>query len=369
MDPRPRAPCQGTGTRTRHALPAVRLAGLSPLEAHLLIELENGPATNQQLAERLRIDKSSASRPWPASPSGKAYRLATPTPLTGAARRASLTRRARHSLRSCTGRWTRPWRGPLASSPRRVRRQIWEGMRLYRSALAHPPPAGLRHPPHHGRQSPGSRRRGARAPSPPNTASPPTRGTGVADPNLDFLPRPIRERGHYWVIEGPDGAILGSGWAPLAGAADVCELQDVLPARLRGLGLRTAAGVAGAGRGSRPGLPALLSGDHRRAAPCRPLANPWASNTCLGPLAAGHDACEIRMVLALDGKEGDERDQPDSLSAYETSASGERVKLGLSLSISTAVPWLTMSLSALRGDTVERLHRARNTHPVPSFYL
>ncbi|WP_290437215.1 MarR family transcriptional regulator, partial [Aeromonas caviae] len=36
---------------------------LSPLEAHLLIELENGPATNQQLAERLRIDKSNASRP------------------------------------------------------------------------------------------------------------------------------------------------------------------------------------------------------------------------------------------------------------------------------------------------------------------
>ena len=36
---------------------------LSPLEAHLLIELENGPATNQQLAEQLRIDKSNASRP------------------------------------------------------------------------------------------------------------------------------------------------------------------------------------------------------------------------------------------------------------------------------------------------------------------
>ena len=71
MDPRPPArPVEGTGTRTRHALPAVRLAGPEPLEAHLLIELENGPATNQQLAERLRIDKSNASRPWPASPSG-----------------------------------------------------------------------------------------------------------------------------------------------------------------------------------------------------------------------------------------------------------------------------------------------------------
>ena len=36
---------------------------LTPIEAHLLIELENAPATNQQLAEKLHIDKSNASRP------------------------------------------------------------------------------------------------------------------------------------------------------------------------------------------------------------------------------------------------------------------------------------------------------------------
>ncbi|MFE8730728.1 MarR family winged helix-turn-helix transcriptional regulator, partial [Aeromonas hydrophila] len=36
---------------------------LTPIEAHLLIELESAPATNQQLAEKLRIDKSNVSRP------------------------------------------------------------------------------------------------------------------------------------------------------------------------------------------------------------------------------------------------------------------------------------------------------------------
>ena len=36
---------------------------LTPVEAHLLIELEQGPLTNNQLAERLRVDKSNTSRP------------------------------------------------------------------------------------------------------------------------------------------------------------------------------------------------------------------------------------------------------------------------------------------------------------------
>ena len=36
---------------------------LTPVEAHLLIELESGPLTNNQLAERLRVDKSNTSRP------------------------------------------------------------------------------------------------------------------------------------------------------------------------------------------------------------------------------------------------------------------------------------------------------------------
>ena len=122
MDPRPPLlPCRGNWcTRTRYGLSQRSAARWpwSPLEAHLLIELENGPATNQQLAERLRIDKSNASRPWPASPGG-ADRLATP-PLGRAqqGRRASPSR-ARHSLRAAPADG-RDHGGAWPSSPRRV---------------------------------------------------------------------------------------------------------------------------------------------------------------------------------------------------------------------------------------------------------
>ncbi|MFE8730484.1 GNAT family N-acetyltransferase, partial [Aeromonas hydrophila] len=66
------------------------------------------------------------------------------------------------------------------------------------------------------------------------------KGYGVSDPNLDRLYQTYQEEAsRYWVIEGPDGSILGGGGiAPLAGEEDVCELQKMyfLPA-LRGLGL------------------------------------------------------------------------------------------------------------------------------------
>ncbi|MGL6348998.1 MAG: GNAT family N-acetyltransferase, partial [Aeromonas sp.] len=67
------------------------------------------------------------------------------------------------------------------------------------------------------------------------------KGYGVADPDLDRLHETYQgEKSRYWVIEGPDGTILGGGGiAQLAGAEDqVCELQKMyfMPS-LRGLGL------------------------------------------------------------------------------------------------------------------------------------
>ena len=117
--------------------------------------------------------------------------------------------------------------------------QIWEGMRLYRSALSR------------ARRQQGFVIRPITPADNPRIAAvvravsaeyglTADKGYGVADPNLDFLHETYQgERSRYWVIEGPDGAILGGGGiAPLAGAADVCELQKMyfLPA-LRGLGL------------------------------------------------------------------------------------------------------------------------------------
>ena len=233
---------------------------LSPLEAHLLIELENGPATNQQLAERLRIDKSNASRPL-ARLAERELIAWQPHPSDGRSKEASLTEPGKAQLEELHRQMDETMAGALAQLSPAECEQIWEGMRLYRSTLSR------------ARRQQGFVIRPITPADNPRIAAvvravsaeyglTADKGYGVADPNLDFLHETYQgERSRYWVIEGPDGAILGGGGiAPLAGAA------DVLPARPTRAGAGTAAGVAGAGRGSRPGLPALLSGDHRRAA-------------------------------------------------------------------------------------------------------
>ena len=130
------------------------------------------------------------------------------------------------------------------------------------------------------------------------------KGYGVADPNLDALHETYQgEQSRYWVIEGPDGAILGGGGiAPLAGEAGTCELQKMyfLPA-LRGLGL-----------GRRLVLQALAEArtlGYQRCylettADLREATSLYESLGFVhlpGPLGCtGHDACEICMVLELE---------------------------------------------------------------------
>jgi putative acetyltransferase len=115
------------------------------------------------------------------------------------------------------------------------------------------------------------------------------KGYGVADPNLDFLHETYQgERSRYWVIEGPDGAILGGGGSAAGGGSGMCELQKMyfLPA-LRGLGL-----------GRRLVLQALAEARALGYQRCYlettavlrkppPSMNPWASNTCRAPWLHG----------------------------------------------------------------------------------
>ncbi|MGY3859729.1 bifunctional helix-turn-helix transcriptional regulator/GNAT family N-acetyltransferase [Aeromonas veronii] len=274
---------------------------LSPLEAHLLIELENGPATNQQLAERLRIDKSNASRPL--------ARLADrdligwhPHPSDGRSKEARLTIAGQSQLLALHQEMDSATAEALAQLSPVEREQLWEGLRLYRSALSR------------ARRQQGYRIRPITEADNPHIAAvvravsaeyglTADKGYGVADPNLDFLHETYQgERSRYWVIEGPDGTILGGGGiAPLAGMEDVCELQKMyfLPA-LRGLGL-----------GRRLVLQALAEANalgYRRCylettAVLREATALYESlgfDHLPGPLGnTGHDACEICMVLTL----------------------------------------------------------------------
>ncbi|MBW3692294.1 bifunctional helix-turn-helix transcriptional regulator/GNAT family N-acetyltransferase [Aeromonas dhakensis] len=275
---------------------------LSPLEAHLLIELESGPATNQQLAERLRIDKSNASRPL--------ARLAEreliswhPHPSDGRSKEARLTIAGQAQLLDLHQEMDSAMEETLAQLTLAEREQLWEGLRLYRSALSR------------ARRQQGYRIRPITQADNPAIAAvvravsaeyglTADKGYGVADPNLDFLHETYQgERSRYWVIEGPDGTILGGGGiAPLAGEeGQVCELQKMyfMPS-LRGLGLGRRLVLQALDEARALGYQRCYLETTAVLREATALYESLGFEHLPGPLGStGHDACEICMVLAL----------------------------------------------------------------------
>ncbi|MBO2900173.1 bifunctional helix-turn-helix transcriptional regulator/GNAT family N-acetyltransferase [Aeromonas dhakensis] len=275
---------------------------LSPLEAHLLIELESGPATNQQLAERLRIDKSNASRPL--------ARLAEreliswhPHPSDGRSKEARLTIAGQAQLLDLHQEMDRAMEETLAQLTLAEREQLWEGLRLYRSALSR------------ARRQQGYRIRPITPADNPAIAAvvravsaeyglTADKGYGVADPNLDFLHETyLGERSRYWVIEGPNGSILGGGGiAPLAGEeGQVCELQKMyfMPS-LRGLGLGRRLVLLALDEARALGYQRCYLETTAVLREATALYESLGFEHLPGPLGStGHDACEICMVLAL----------------------------------------------------------------------
>lgn len=279
---------------------------LSPLEAHLLIELESGPATNQQLAERLRIDKSNASRPL--------ARLAEreliswhPHPSDGRSKEARLTIAGQAQLLDLHQEMDSAMEETLAQLTLAEREQLWEGLRLYRSALSR------------ARRQQGYRIRPITPADNPAIAAvvravsaeyglTADKGYGVADPNLDFLHETyLGERSRYWVIEGPDGSILGGGGiAPLAGEeGQVCELQKMyfMPS-LRGLGLGRRLVLQALDEAHVLGYQRCYLETTAVLREATALYESLGFEHLPGPLGStGHDACEICMVLALAANE------------------------------------------------------------------
>lgn len=274
---------------------------LSPLEAHLLIELESGPATNQQLAERLRIDKSNASRPL--------ARLVErdlihwhPHPSDGRSKEARLTADGQAQLLALHQEMDSATELALAQLSPAECEQLWSGLRLYRSALSR------------ARRQQGYRIRPITPADNPHIAAvvravsaeyglTADKGYGVADPNLDFLHETYQgERSRYWVIEGPDGTILGGGGiAPLAGEEEICELQKMyfMPA-LRGLGLGRRLVLQAMSEARVLGYRRCYLETTEILREATSLYESLGFEHLPGPLGStGHDACEICMVLTL----------------------------------------------------------------------
>ncbi|WP_065421050.1 bifunctional helix-turn-helix transcriptional regulator/GNAT family N-acetyltransferase [Aeromonas hydrophila] len=280
---------------------------LSPLEAHLLIELESGPATNQQLAERLRIDKSNASRPL--------ARLAEreliswhPHPSDGRSKEARLTIAGQAQLLDLHQEMDSAMEETLAQLTLAEREQLWIGLRLYRSALSR------------ARRQQGYRIRPITAADNGQIAAviravsaeyglTADKGYGVADPNLDRLHETYQgAQSRYWVIEGPNGTILGGGGiAPLAGEeGQVCELQKMyfMPS-LRGLGLGRRLVLQALDEARALGYQRCYLETTAVLREATALYESLGFEHLPGPLGCtGHDACEICMVLALGAEDG-----------------------------------------------------------------
>lgn len=129
------------------------------------------------------------------------------------------------------------------------------------------------------------------------------KGYGVSDPNLDILSHSYQgEKSRYWVIEGPDGAILGGGGiAPLAGEEGVCELQKMyfMPA-LRGLGLGKRLVLQALDEARRLGYRRCYLETTAVLHEATSLYESLGFAHLPGPLGCtGHGDCEICMVLTL----------------------------------------------------------------------
>lgn len=212
---------------------------LTPVEAHLLIELESGPLTNNQLAERLRVDKSNTSRPLSRLQERELV-IRQPHAVDGRSQELGLTASGQRLLHELHRDLDQHSDQVLAQLSPQEQQQLQQGLELYLRALqSHRLQQGYQIR----RLQPEDQSAIAQVIRLVSAEHGLTadKGYGVADPTLDQLyPQYQGSDRAYWVITDAQGAILGGGGiAPLQGAnGAVCELQKMyfLP-ELRGKGL------------------------------------------------------------------------------------------------------------------------------------
>ncbi|WP_116475203.1 bifunctional helix-turn-helix transcriptional regulator/GNAT family N-acetyltransferase [Zobellella maritima] len=273
---------------------------LSPVQAHLLIELDKGPLNINQLAERLRVDKSNASRPL--------ARLAKlglvdylDNPDDGRSKLVRLTSPGRQKLAALHREMNDYVARALAQLSPREQDIVSQGLALYGRALTRSrqqqnlliTPLQAEH-----NAALAALIRAVSA----EYGLTADRGFSVADPQLDNLFDFYQGKGKgYWVVKDEEGRLLGgTGIGPVAASADTCELQKMyLAANGRGLGL-----------GKRLALHALTRAREMGYRRCY-----LETTACLGEALAlyrglgfrpcprlgnsGHHDCEITLGLEL----------------------------------------------------------------------
>ena len=273
---------------------------ITPVQAHALIELENQPLSVNQLATRLKVDKSNASRTnasllnagllaTQADPSDGRKQLSSLTPQ-GQHVLGQLNQSLNHQVAQFMAQLDHDEIDALARSLLRYTRAIQsvrqqEGYQLrLLTPLDNAAMAAVvrRVSDEHGLTA--------------------DKGYGVADPTLDSLSEVYRGADSaFWVVEKDNRILGGGGIAPLAGEVGICELQKMyfLP-ELRGKGFARKIAAT-----------ALKFARQQQFKACylETTASLQAAIELYHSLGfvriphamgqTGHDACEVRMLKTL----------------------------------------------------------------------
>ncbi|NOI92708.1 GNAT family N-acetyltransferase [Vibrio splendidus] len=210
---------------------------LPPIQAHTLIELEQQPLTVNQLADKLNIDKSNASRAVNNLARNSLIQT-SPHPNDKRSVVASVTEQGINTLAQLHSQQNQFYDSVLERLTEAETQQVSGGIKHYLRALqqSHASSDVVVRPLQ--QQDNTVVANVIRQVSYENGLTE-DKGYGVADPTLeDMFSVYNNERSQYWVIELDGKVVGGGGFAPLAGMPEVCELQKMyfLP-KTRGKGL------------------------------------------------------------------------------------------------------------------------------------
>ncbi|WP_087018833.1 bifunctional helix-turn-helix transcriptional regulator/GNAT family N-acetyltransferase [Thaumasiovibrio subtropicus] len=276
------------------------LSGITPVQAHALIEIQSAPLTVSELADKLRVDKSNASR---ANAMLINKGLVTTQHVAGDKRKAqsiltaegralfdSLDTSLNHQVAGfldqldadeidALGRSLYRYQRAIQASANQVGYTLRPLTPLDNAAMA----AVIRRV---------SDEHGLTA----------DKGYSVADPTLDSLSECYRDDSAiFWVIEKDHRVLGGGGVAPLAGAEGVCELQKMyfLP-ELRGLGFARRIAAEALKFARQHGFKACYLETTAELKAAIALYESLGFTYLDAPLGdTGHDACEVRMLKPL----------------------------------------------------------------------
>jgi len=273
---------------------------LSPVQAHALLEIGNQPQTIKDLANKLSIDKSNASRAIKHL-IDKHLAQSQMHPRDSRCLVVQLTSAGKKLLAKLDNQQNQLFQEILAQLTPNQIQHIEQALMQYNQAI------------HKAKQQSGCIIRVASATDDAAIAQvirdvsaeyglTADKGYSVADPTLDCLSQIYSQAGaQYWVVEAEGRVVGGAGIAPLANNAGICELQKMyfMP-EIRGKGLAKRLALLALNFARQAGYQSCYLETTAILKEALKLYEHLGFCYLNAPLGnTGHDACEIPMLLPL----------------------------------------------------------------------